>query len=595
MQTSVSHIILDDGAKKLNAKQIEYILRCFPAVEEINFSFCENLDDLNIPIFLENNVENDIDGTNQPWLNNLTEIDLHASNVSGNAVAGIISHARNLQKINLSLCINLKDLDLSNIPMNSLEEIDLSRAEIPVKAIQQILNQAKNLKIIKLNDLQNLNDLDLSNMSLDNLESIELSSPSISANAISQILQQAKKLKNIDLSFVQQLNEIILPDDVFFDSLEEIDLTRSNVSSATLKEFFIKAKNLKKIYLIRCENINEISVCDGSLDNLEEIILNDSKISANAISTILNHAKNLKKIDMNSIQNLKDLNLSCANINSLEEITLSNTKTSADVVLQIFSKAKKLKKIYLYNMENLRDLNLSDLSLDVLGVLEEINLDYSNISADNLVQILIRAINLKVFEYDIGFEKELLSKLGLKRVDIFGLRKGKVLKLFIEKAMQLYGTKFEEVTETVSANSVLNNSGEFIPMYIKKQQASGSAEQNDLGIFPEHLQMSHEINDILEDGETLLTRSLNAEQIDYNRVLQIINDMEANVNIPNSNGRTPLHVLLNNYTNNPLMNDLVKLLLQNGAKVNNSLLILARERGCEHLFANASSSNKFRV
>lgn len=320
------------------------------------------------------------------------------------------------------------------------------------------------------------------------------------------------------------------------------------------------------------------------------------QINAKHILFMLQSFPLLKEITFNSCQNLNNLEIpnfsgydqkynsngSQAWLSNLEKINLAGSNISSSALAGIISHAKKLKTINLSSCNNLKDLVLSNITLDNL---EEINLHNTNIPTNSIIELLTRARNLKMLYCEI--EDSLLSALHLKTTDIKNLHDSEVLQILIESAKKLSSTK--ETTNTLSTHK-------FTPMYNKSQQASASLTEDldNTDMFLEFLLMKNEPDDIIHGKkDTILTESLSAKQIDYKRVKYIICEIEADVNIPNSMGQAPLDILLNNYTNNDDMSDLIELLLKKGAKINEASLELAKDKGCWHLLVNSSLCNKF--
>jgi len=97
-------------------------------------------------------------------------------------------------------------------------------------------------------------------------------------------------------------------------------------------------------------------------------------------------------VNLRNCQNINNEIVDNLDLSSVEAIDLFNSNISVENLSQILKKAQNLKKLNLIGYKNFNDEIKDDLDLSSI---EELDLSYSNISTENLGQILKKSRHLK--------------------------------------------------------------------------------------------------------------------------------------------------------------------------------------------------------
>lgn len=339
-------------------------------------------------------------------LPNLEQMNFSESDISAENLFRLLQHTPNLKALNLRRCQNLRNAsELIPGPLPGIEGINLSYSQVSSENLFKLLQDAPNLKELNLRQCQTLNDFsERIPGPLPGIERIDLSFSCISSKNLFRLLQQTPNLKELDLGATQKLSDRSDRIQNNFLGLECIKLSESDLSSENLLKLLQASPNLKKFELGCSENLRVIfETISGHLPPaIEEVDFSGGRIFYDDLLVFLRELPNLKKLELSFATNLSVISETMNGDRSLglEALNLSGSDISYKNLARFLQQIPKLKKLELRHSENLGDCDeIIDGSL--LLDLEEINLSESQIASKNLLNLLQQTPNLK--RLDLGY------------------------------------------------------------------------------------------------------------------------------------------------------------------------------------------------
>ena len=182
--------------------------------------------------------------------------------------------------------------------LDNLEELSIDTSEISGLQLCNILAQTTHLKKLKLDDCMFLGSFTASSLPFAHLEELSIESCNIQSEEISNIFTQATHLKKLGIHFFEGI-ESFIESILRIGHLEELDISDLTISQQCFYHLLentpqLKILNLEATIIVNADELYQIPV-KLSLAKLEHIIMRyDTEISNEAYQAILDLAPNLE-------------------------------------------------------------------------------------------------------------------------------------------------------------------------------------------------------------------------------------------------------------------------------------------------------------
>ncbi|MCF6766552.1 hypothetical protein L3V82_12310 [Thiotrichales bacterium 19S3-7] len=172
------------------------------------------------------------------------------SNISEEAISQLLIASPNIEKLDLSLCKNIKNLSLGITQLNKLKTINLNNSTISPEGINQLLKASPNIEELDLSDCKKIQNLNLLGIpQLNKLKNINLKGSTISPEGINQLLKASPNIEELDLSYYQNLQNLNLLGITQLNKLKKINLKGSTISPEGIKQLLTTLPNIEELTL----------------------------------------------------------------------------------------------------------------------------------------------------------------------------------------------------------------------------------------------------------------------------------------------------------------------------------------------------------
>ncbi len=371
----------------------------YQIIEELHLTYEE------IYIVPEEEFKLFIKGDDHDWLHltSWSNADLHDSNISGTSLRRfLLEKGHEIERLNLSGCLNLEDLSLEGITLPKLTTLIINQSSR--NATNQEKKEQNRCELLEPEQIARISTISIAQINgllkitRDTLNHLELSDKPLDWSLLSTTTPlTALKLTHystLDISWLDSLNST---------SLQELDLSHSEVSENALISLFQKITDLKVLHLEECQHfkitmlpssitsltslniplclassqelssllisnplLEHISLCweensEGSENNDEDVVLpildkqraielrqlkslalHSFNIDSTELKKLLEHAPHLHKLALNEGRIINSLDIPL-NLNSLEYCTLTDVEMTEDTLDHLFLYATQLK------------------------------------------------------------------------------------------------------------------------------------------------------------------------------------------------------------------------------------------------------------
>ena len=405
---------IDLSSSHIDGAGLKILLEASINLEELNLSTCLNITTLDLS-----------DGTQ---FRKLEKINLSVTNIDGDGLQTLFEASPNVRDLNLSDC---NDLDISNITkLHKLEKLNLSGSDIDGAGLKALLGDLHNLKDLNLDQCKNLTILDFSDIAvLSKIETLSLDYSSIDGAGLKALLAVFPNLKDLQLGNSINLAALDLSGITQLSKLEKLNIY-SSIGGAGLKALLEVFPNLKDLNLCSFENLTALDLSGiTKLSKLENLRISISNIDGAGLKALLEIFPNIKDLNIYDCKNLKTLDLSrTSHLSKLEKIDISCSKMDgAGLQALLEASSNNLQYLNIYDCINLKTLDLSGITK--LSKLKTINISGTNIDSAGLKALLEASINVQYLNLygcqafatlDLSGVSQLhkLEKLGLSQTNI---------------------------------------------------------------------------------------------------------------------------------------------------------------------------------
>ncbi|MFY7843408.1 MAG: hypothetical protein ACOVOR_05285 [Rhabdochlamydiaceae bacterium] len=322
--------ILNVSKSAITDVQLKQLLNCAEGLKELDVNGCTK-------------ISNAFSDLSFKGLGQLEKVDLSSSSVHRNDIIKLLKAAPDIEELNLSHCLGVKDVfyyysSAGSLP--KLKKIDFSYSNVTLIDLTFLLANQPPIEELYLEgceDIQIGDFEDLQKEDLSQLKILNVSKSAITDVQLKQLLNCAEGLKELDVNGCTKISNAF--SDLSFKGLgqlEKVDLSSSSVHRNDIIKLLKAAPDIEELYLEGCEDIQNGDFEGLQKEDLSQLkILNVSKsaITDVQLKQLLNCAESLKELDISNCVNIKTAfsGLSSNALLKLDKLHLSGLSASGKI------------------------------------------------------------------------------------------------------------------------------------------------------------------------------------------------------------------------------------------------------------------------